>query len=143
MLVSVPTSVGNLGWREWRRRRREWQRWREGGGPVPQVFVAADERRRRLREAEAQLSEAEIERFRVLTADDVRARAKEVEQALRARAARSGYAGTKMDTEDDDWLKLHFHLEYVRAGHLHELPPEVAERWARRLAAHAALSSQQ
>jgi len=144
----VPVHVGReLNWWQFFRRRRELReesdrRRRElrnafGGGPMPPDIRDAFERLEQLRAEGAGVSDAEVAAFRALTAEQVSRQAERVMAQVDERARIDGHAETLSATEDDDWVKLRWLLEECDAPSIGDLPPEIADRWARHIAAHA------
>jgi hypothetical protein len=76
--------------------------------------------------------------FQSLTFEDVGAKAEEIDRRYREEAARVGVAATLQGTEDDDWLKLHTLMRTLGARRVQDLGAEEAQRWAERMARHAA-----
>jgi hypothetical protein len=64
--------------------------------------------------------------FRVLTFEQVRARAEEVDARLAEEARTKGHAETVAGTEDNDWLKLRVIMDVEGAKKLPDLHPETA-----------------
>jgi hypothetical protein len=144
----MPVHVGSgLNWWQFLRRRRELReesdcRRRElrnsfQGGPMPPDIRDAFERLAQLRAECATLSEAQVAAFRAVTAEQVSRQAERVMTELDERFRIDGHAETQSATEDDDWMKLKSLLKECDAPSIGDLAPEIADRWARQMAAHA------
>jgi hypothetical protein len=107
------------------------------GGPMPPDIRDAFERLAQLRAEGASISDAELAAFRAVTTERVSRQAERVMSELDERFRIDGHAETLSATEDDDWLKLQSLLKECDAPSIGDLAPEIADRWARQMAAHA------